>query len=229
MSKHLVFNADDFGASTGVNRGIIECHTRGVLTSTSLMVTGRAVQEAVMLSREYPKLAIGLHFDVLGEDERSFDFGNPEAVRDEFSRQLDEFRRLMGRGPTHVDSHRHVHRAPKVMPLFRELVAPLGVPLRGDGRVKFVGGFYAQWEWKVTNLEYISVSFLQKMLREEVGEGWTEFSCHPGYESPDYTAIYLKEREHEVRTLTNPVIRETIRELGIQLASYAEYPASGHV
>ena len=112
------------------------------------------------------------------------------------------------------------------MPVFRELVAPLGVPLRDDGRVRFVGGFYAQWEWMVTNLEYVSVSFLQQLLRDEVGDGWTEFSCHPGYVSSDYTAVYLREREAEVRTLTDPRIRQTIEELGIRLASYADFPAA---
>ncbi len=128
--------------------------------------------------------------------------------------------------PTHIDSHRHAHREKKVMPLFRELVEPLGVPLREDGRVGFVGGFYAQWEWMVTNLEYVSVPFLQRMLREEVPEGWTEFSCHPGYRSPDYTAVYLEEREAEVRTLTDPRIRQTIEELGLRLVSYADYRAA---
>ena len=226
MEKHLIFNADDFGASTGVNRGILECHIRGVVTSTSLMVTGRAVHEAVAMSRDHPGLAIGLHWDVWGEDEREFDIDDLRAVRDEFHRQLDEFHHLLGRMPTHVDSHRHAHRKEKLMPLFRELVEPLGVPLRDDGRVRFVGGFYAQWEWMVTNLEYVSVPFLQQMLREELGEGWTEVSCHPGYLSPDYTAVYLGEREAEVRTLTDPRIRQTIEELGIRLVSYADYSAA---
>ena len=223
MAKYLIFNGDDFGASTGVNRGIVECHAHGVLTSTSLMVTGSAVAEAVALSREYPKLAIGLHWDVWGEDEREFDTSNHVAVRDEFRRQLDKFHRLLGRAPSHIDSHRHAHRDEHVFPLFRELVVPLGVPLRGDGRVNFVGGFYAQWEWKVTNLDYVSVPFLQRMLREEVNDGWTEFSCHPGYVSSDYSAVYLHEREAEVRTLTDPRIRETIEGLGIRLVSYADY------
>ena len=111
------------------------------------------------------------------------------------------------------------------MPLFRELVEPLGVPLRGDGRVRFVGGFYAQWEWRVTNLEYVGVPFLQELLRTEVGPGWTEFSCHPGYRSPDFSSVYLSERETEVQTLTDPRIRRTIAELGIRLVSYADYAA----
>jgi predicted glycoside hydrolase/deacetylase ChbG (UPF0249 family) len=223
--KYLVINADDFGASTGINRGILECHTRGVVTSTSLMVTGRAIDEAVALSRDYPALAIGLHWDVCGEDERAFDLDDSVAIRDEFHRQLDEFHRLLGRLPTHIDSHRHVHREEHVMPLFRELVASLGVPLRDDGRVQFVGGFYAQWEWQVTNLEYVSVPFLQRLLREEVLPGWTELSCHPGYRSPDYTSVYLAEREAEVRTLTDPRVRQAIEALRIRLVSYADYAA----
>jgi predicted glycoside hydrolase/deacetylase ChbG (UPF0249 family) len=225
MGKHLIFNADDFGASTGVNRGILECHTRGVVTSTSLMVTGRAVQEAIAITRDHPKLAVGLHWDVWGEDEREFDTGDIPAVRDEFHRQLELFQHMLGRMPTHIDTHRHAHREKHLIGVFRELVEPLGVPLRDEGRVRFVGGFYAQWEWMVTNLDYVSVPFLQKMLREEVAEGWTEFSCHPGYVSPDYTAVYLKEREAEVRTLTDPRIRQSITELGIHLVSYGDYIA----
>jgi predicted glycoside hydrolase/deacetylase ChbG (UPF0249 family) len=175
------------------------------------------------MSRDQPALAIGLHWDVWGEDEREFDLGNLSLVRDEFHRQLDEFHRLLGRMPTHIDSHRHAHRDAHVMPLFRELTAPLGVPLRDDGRVTFVGGFYAQWEWQVTNLEYVSVPFLQRMLRDEVADGWTEISCHPGYVTPDYQAVYLREREAEVRTLTDARIRATIGELGIELKSYTDY------
>jgi predicted glycoside hydrolase/deacetylase ChbG (UPF0249 family) len=227
MAKFLIVNADDFGASSGINRGILECHSRGVLTSTSLMVTGRAVHEAVAMSRDHPALALGLHWDVWGEDEREFDTHNLQAVRDEFRRQVDAFHRLLGRMPTHVDSHRHAHREDHLVPLFRELMLPLGVPLRDDGRVRFVGGFYAQWEWLVTNLEYVSVPFLQQMLREEVAEGWTEFSCHPGYGSPDFSSVYLAEREAEVRTLTDPRIRQTIAELGIRLVNYADYGTLG--
>jgi predicted glycoside hydrolase/deacetylase ChbG (UPF0249 family) len=221
----LIVNADDFGYATGVNRGIVDCHVRGIVTSTSLMVTGHAVTEAVELANEHSALSIGLHWDVWGEDEREFDLDDETAIRDEFERQLEEFQRLLGRMPTHVDTHRHAHRkwGGRLMPLFTELVAPLGVPLRDDGRVGFVGDFYGQWEWKVTNLEYISVPSLQRLLREKVGDGWTELSCHPGYASPDYSSVYYSEREVEVRTLTDPRARRTIDELGIQLVGYADW------
>ncbi len=224
-ARNLIVNADDLGYSTGVNKGVLDCHTQGIVTSASFMVTGHAVAEAVAISREHPALGVGLHWDAWGEDEREFDLDDERAVRDEFHRQLDEFQRLMGRLPSHVDTHRHAHRKweARLMPLFRELVEPLGVPLRDDGRVRFVGDFYAQWQWKVTNLEYVSVPFLERLLREKVGAGWTEVSCHPGYVTGDFGSVYLWEREEEVRTLTDPGIRRTIDEVGIQLRSYAEY------
>ena len=226
MSKLLIVKADDLAASPGINRGILESHTRGIVTSASLMVTGDAVDEAVKIARAHPTLSVGLHWDVWGEDEREFDLGDLAAVRDEFHRQLDRFHALLERAPTHVDSHRHAHLEERALPVFRELVEPLGVPLRGDADVAFVGGFYAQWEWMVTDLTHVGVPFLEWLLREEVGEGWTELSCHPGYVSPGYRSVYDVEREAEVRTLTDERVRRAIEELGISLASYADHGAA---
>jgi predicted glycoside hydrolase/deacetylase ChbG (UPF0249 family) len=225
--RYLIFNADDFGYSPGTNRGIVECHAHGVLTSTSLMVHGASAAEAAGLATEHPELAVGLHFDVWGEDEREFDTDDVPAVRDEFLRQLDLFRELLDRDPTHVDSHRHVHREPHLFPVVLELVEPLGVPLRGDGQVRFVGGFYGQWEWQVTNLDYVGVPHLEEMLRTEVVDAWTEFSCHPGYVSAEFPSTYFYEREEEIRTLTHRRIREVLGEEGISLASYLDYPVGG--
>lgn len=221
--RYLIFNADDFGASTGTNRAIIECHRRGVLTSASLMVKGAAVEQAVAFSRANPRLSVGLHWDVIGEEEREFDFEDERAVRDELLAQLERFHTLIGRPPTHIDSHRHVHLKDELRELFAELTAPLGVPVRRDGRVHFIGGFYAQWEWGVTELEHVSVGALQEILRNEVGEGWTEIACHPGYVTPDYRPIYRREREAELRTLIDPRIRATLGALDIRLESYAGY------
>ena len=50
----LIVNADDFGLSEGVNRGIIEAHERGIVTSASLMVLRPAAASAADYSREDP-------------------------------------------------------------------------------------------------------------------------------------------------------------------------------
>ncbi|MGI8430319.1 MAG: ChbG/HpnK family deacetylase [Solirubrobacteraceae bacterium] len=219
----LIVNADDFGASEGINRGIVEGHARGIVTSTSLMVTGAAAAEAVALGREHPELGLGLHWDLDGEDsEPGLDLEDTAAVRAELSRQLDAFHEMMGRPPTHVDSHHHIHRRPEIAPIAQELVTPLGVPLREDGTVTFIGGFYGQWKWQVTDLHHVSPEFLIWILRNEVGEGWTEVSCHPGYISQGFSSVYLEEREAELRTLTDPLVREEIAALRIGLASYRD-------
>lgn len=52
--RFLIINGDDFGFSCGVNQAIIQAHERGILTSTSLMVTGEAFNEAVSLAQSHP-------------------------------------------------------------------------------------------------------------------------------------------------------------------------------
>jgi len=50
-ARVLIVTADDFGISRGVNRGIVEAHREGILTSTSLMVSRPAAVEAAVLGR----------------------------------------------------------------------------------------------------------------------------------------------------------------------------------
>jgi len=59
--RRLIVNADDFGRSSSANHAIIEAHRNGIVTSASLMVNGEAVEEAVALAKENPKLGVGLH------------------------------------------------------------------------------------------------------------------------------------------------------------------------
>jgi predicted glycoside hydrolase/deacetylase ChbG (UPF0249 family) len=76
----------------------------------------------------------------------------------------------------------------------------------------------------VSEPEHVSPLAFRELLSSEVGEGWTEFSCHPGYCSPEHAAsVYYEEREVEVGTLTDPGIRREIERLGIRLASYADF------
>jgi len=224
--RHLIVNADDFGYSEGVNRGIVESHDDGIVTSTSFMVTGHAVEEALELARDRPALGLGLHFDVWGEDEREFDIENVPAVRDELRRQVEEFVALVGRPPTHLDSHRHVHhRSDALFQVFREQATELGVPLRFDETVEYVGHFYAQWEWQVTELERISPETLCGLLRDLVGEGWTELACHPGYMPADSPIVYSREREVEVRSLCDDRVRATVEAEGILLRNFDDLKA----
>jgi chitin disaccharide deacetylase len=222
VARQLIINADDFGSTEGINRGIADCHRTGVVTSTSLMVFGTAAREAATRTRELPNLSVGLHW-VGDRPGAEVDTDDRDAVRDELERQLERFHDLLGRPPDHLDSHHHLHLEERLLPIFIDAAESLGIPVRGDGAVQYVGRFYGQREWGVTELQHVSVQALQSILREDVGEGWTEVACHPGYVTPDLHSIYASERGAEIRTLTDPEIRATLDDLGIALESYATY------
>ena len=150
----LIVNADDFGLSEGVNRGIMESFQKGIVTSTSLMVRWPAARQAASDAKQEPKLAVGLHFDagewyLDGEEWKPYyevvDLDDVDATLAELQRELDQFHDLMGRGPTHIDSHQHVHQREALLPGFRDFGASLGVPVRhAEKRVRYVGSFYGQ-------------------------------------------------------------------------------------
>src|ERR1700727_136620 len=64
--KRLIFNADDFGLTRGVNEGIIRAHREGILTSATLMACGPAFDHAVELAKLNPRLGIGCHLVLIG-------------------------------------------------------------------------------------------------------------------------------------------------------------------
>ena len=220
MLKYLIVNGDDFGASPGISRGILEAHRRGILTSTSLMVNSPGAEDAVTLSRAAPELSVGLHVDLPGEP-RKGPAGPPRVIQAELREQLARFEALMGRPPTHLDSHHNVHRDPRLLPHFLEIAQEHGLPLREHSRVRYFSKFYGQWGGQ-THLEQLSVESLERMLRTEIGEGITELSCHPGYPDPDYPTGYSVEREAELRTLCDPRIRETLAQESIRLVGYRD-------
>ena len=66
--RRLIVNADDFGFTSGVNRAIVEAHTKGVVTSATLMANGRAFHEAQQLAKNLPNLSIGCHVVLIDGD-----------------------------------------------------------------------------------------------------------------------------------------------------------------
>ncbi len=147
--RRLIVNADDFGFTAGVNRAIAEAHTRGIVTSTTLMANVRAFDDAVRLAKTMPRLSVGCHV-VLIDGEPVLDAAllpsitsasssgarfrdglksfAPRAlaggldtgeIEAEASAQI---RKLQAAGisVSHVDTHKHTHLFPAVLrPLLR--------------------------------------------------------------------------------------------------------------
>jgi chitin disaccharide deacetylase len=214
--KRLIVNGDDFGASDGVNRGIIEAHRMGILTSASMMVEGSAGAGAASLAAECPDLGLGLHVIV----EPAADAA---ALRPALERQLERFVSLTGRYPTHVDSHHHMHGNAPTLPTFLDFAERYALPLRGFCRVRHIASFYGQWAGE-THLEQVGVPALAEILATEVEEGFNELCCHPGYADRGLRSSYRRERRAELETLRNPVLPDLIRESRIGLATFRDLP-----
>lgn len=219
--KQLIVNADDFGAGRGINRGVVEAHRDGILTSASLMVDMPGSEEAARLAAGLPRLSVGLHAVLTGEDGAPIvDFGERERCRAELQRQVSRFAELSGGQPTHLDSHHNVHRDPRLLPLFSDFAAEHRLPLRGHSRARYFPAFYGHWDGGEVHLEWIEPASLVRMLAADVGPGVTELSCHPGYVESDFQSSYLAERETELRTLCDPAVRRAIEELSIALIDF---------
>jgi len=230
--KYLIVNADDFGQSPGINRGIITACRDGIVTSASLMVRWPAATEAAAYARRHPSLSVGLHID-LGEQILSdgewlplysvVPMQDEMAVRDEISRQLDLFDRLLGHAPTHLDSHQHVHLREPAHAILVEIAQRLGVPLRNCfGEVSYCGSFYGQSEDGTTLREVISVDGLIRIL-ETLPDGCTELACHPAAEC-DLRTLYSQERLEELKVLCDPTLRTALATIGFELRSFADLP-----
>ena len=141
MPARLILNADDFGLTHGINRAIGELHSAGVLSSTTLMASGAAFDDAVEVARAHPTLGVGCHIvlvdgtpvspprairSLLGPDGKNFraslaDFVralllgriNRDEVACESLAQIEKLQRA-GIHPTHLDTHKHAHIFPSI-------------------------------------------------------------------------------------------------------------------
>jgi predicted glycoside hydrolase/deacetylase ChbG (UPF0249 family) len=214
--KWLIVTADDFGLTTATNCGIVEAHRKGILTSASLMVDRGGSFEAAAMARACPSLSVGLHLELEGALD-------PDDVAFETRRQFERFLDLVGAAPTHIDSHHEVHRDPRVLPHVLACGAEASVPVRGHSPARHVGSFYGRWGGE-SHFERIGVAGLVRLLCDEVHDGVTELTCHPGEPEPDRPSSYDIERAVELQTLCDPRIREALVEERIRLIGFRDLP-----
>ena len=154
--KRLIVNADDFGLAPGINRAIAEAHERGILTSTTLMASAPAFDDALTIARQYPKLKIGCHLVLLrgsllekpgtapslyrhrsgeavvrqGLGEFALDAWRGRVHPADITREINaQIGRIIATGiaPTHVDSHKHSHVLPGVFRPMLRAARELGI------------------------------------------------------------------------------------------------------
>lgn len=227
--KKLIVNADDFGRSKGMNKGTIEAFRKGIVTSTTLMVDGKAADEAAKLAKRHPKLGLGLHFVLVDADDlisleaqKALVFFQIERAKKEFFRQVDEFKKLFGKLPDHIDGHQHIHKLPSFFPFIKDFCQENNLPFRGMKGIKFIRSFYGMNNLtKRPKLDKISVKYLIQVLKN-LEDGATELMCHPGYAYDLDDSSYAFHREVELKTLTDSRIKDFIKKEGIKLINFSQ-------
>lgn len=153
-ARRLIVNADDYGRTPGVSRGILEAHRAGIVTSTSVMINQPGVEAQLAEALACPRLGVGQHLvftagrpvlpaaqvpglvDAGGEFLEQHDVWAraeqipPGQLRAELAAQVERFRALAGHLPDHLDCHHFVHLYPPFFQVYADLAATYRLPLR---------------------------------------------------------------------------------------------------
>ena len=147
-------------------------------------------------------------------------------MRAELEAQIEIFRMLSRKDPTHLDSHHHAALHPSIAPVFADVARARGLPARapneaarralGAARVatpdRFEDGFYG---------DGVSIESLARIL-EELPDGVTELMCHPAVVDDELrrSSRYADRRDDEREILGDPQIRRIVRARQIRLVGF---------
>ena len=184
MNPGLIVNADDYGHTPGVSKGIRESHLHGIVTSTTVMMNMPGVETALQQAvQECPRLELGVHLvlttgvpllpalqvrSLVGEDRnfpgesatiRQLTYIDLNEVRAEWGAQIDRFCSITGHPPGHLDSHHHISfLSPGLFQVMLELASVYGCAVR------FPGG-----ELIIEILSEYSLQQARECLRDDLG------------------------------------------------------------
>jgi predicted glycoside hydrolase/deacetylase ChbG (UPF0249 family) len=231
--RAVIINADDLGYEPRVSQGIVETMRDGIVSSATFIVNGPHSAAAASLAKG---LAVGLHLNLArwsrlsgtGEwDEREAATLEAGVVEKEVHAQLEHFEKLLGRKPTHVDVHKHLHQHAGVLAGLAKAAAQHRLPVRSIDKAmrgalrkqgvstndSFFGDAGATAYWTLERLE--------EQLAKLPGSGIIELMCHPGYAPTQIQSGYAAQREVELATFTSPSAAATLERLEIVPVSWA--------
>lgn len=214
--KRLTVNADDFGFTRDVNAGIVDAHTGGILTATTLMANGDAFDDAVQLAQANPTLDIGIHFVLIGGNSvltgRPFPKDVPALVRAVFTGSLnlyDEFAAqahkicAAGIAPTHADTHKHTHLLPAVCRALVRVAEEFHIPvIRRPADLPL--SYRAPLAVKVVNLAVRRFARAIDPTPLRTTDFFSGFCLTGRYNTADLQALFAKLPEGVTELMTHP-------------------------
>ncbi|MCL1944201.1 MAG: chitin disaccharide deacetylase [Firmicutes bacterium] len=231
----IIFNADDFGLSKGVNLGILETFDNGVVRSATIMPNAPQFEHAIQIAKR-TGIKVGVHLtltcgkSLLSHNNITDKNGN-FAKLDVFEQKskdnkLDlieiekeyeaQIQKVLDTGLklTHLDSHHHTHMLDGVIDIAQKLANKYNVGLRGK-TTYFSDEFYG---------ESAKLDDLKILLKKHCDKSVVELMCHPSYVDAYLldNSRYNTNRARELSVLTSSELLLFLKDNGWQLCSYGD-------
>lgn len=247
MKRYLIVNADDCNLTPGVTEAILDCHDSGILTSTTLMVNLPFESRTVRSLMKSPLLGLGIHLNVtLGRP-----VSRPSQISSlvagsifrkrhpqqtvlprfqelvlEYQNQIDFFRKIFKKKPTHLDTHHQMHDHPFFYDALYRIAQQNDLPIRRSVLMRqaatpknvrttdyFFGNLTVEGFWREAPLH---------TLLTHLPEGTSEIMCHPGKDDDDLRAVssFTTGREMEWQLFSHPRFKPILKDSGVILTHF---------
>ena len=249
MPKTLIINADDCNLTPGVTDAVLDCHDRGILTSTTWMVNLPHDEKTVLALKARQGLGVGIHLNLtlgrpvsapekiasLLEPDGRFrkvgrqleDLPRADEVRTEYRAQIEKFRKVFGRLPTHLDTHHQVHDHPFYLAVLSAIANQCHLPLR---RSKLLAETHA-YDFHFTTTDFLfgdltPAGYWRREKLEAVlkglPEGVSEIMCHPGRNDECLQAIssFTAGRAEEWKIFSDKKLRAFLDRRAVTLSHF---------
>ncbi|SHJ34844.1 carbohydrate deacetylase [Desulfofundulus thermosubterraneus] len=248
----LIVNADDFGYTVGVNRGIIKAMECGVVTSTSMMANQPGTGDALAVLCRGRLKVTGVHLCLTAGrplcdpaavpslvdgrgwfKKRDALFAGPlnaEEVRREFLAQVEKVM-TAGVWISHLDTHHHVHTHPVILEALLDVARRYGLPVRSldtSMRQRLIRQGVPTTDYFCGDWfgEQVSGESFRRLVTTGLQSSAVvmELMTHPGIvdEELRQRSSYTWQRERELAILCDPGTKEWLFDQGVKLGSYLD-------
>ncbi len=249
MTKTLIVNADDGNLTPGVTRAILDCYDRGILSSMTWMVNLPQDEAQVNAVTARKGLGVGLHLNLtfgtpVSKPESVRSLLTPEGqfrkvglqlaklplaadARKEYRAQIEKFRKIFNRLPTHLDTHHQVHDHPFYLALLADISNDYKRPLRRSKLLAETLSYdfhFLTTDFLWGDLDpagYWRKAKLENTLKN-LPDGVSEIMCHPGRNDKDLQAVssFTTGRAEEAALFAQPAWRKFLQAQGIRLSHF---------
>lgn len=193
--KLFIVNADDFGESREINKGIIEAFQYGIVRSATILTDMSGTAEAINFAKKNPQFGFGIHINLdkyfLPKSQKAVHLKKNVTVNQVIKSIKKQIKELLDTGIPfdHINGHHHCAMRPTLFPLICKLAKQYRIPA-----IRYAPGLLARFNYVDTEFlpsyavqcgikypQYFinNISEFSKIVH--LNQFTAEFAVHPGY------------------------------------------------